>query len=354
MGFGLELAKASAGQAASGIIGEGLGLITQPFKNRQQLKQAGKLQELQIKGSKEMTDYNMSKQLQMWKDTSYGAQVEQMNKAGINPALMYGMGGGGGQTAGSGGSSVSGQTAGTAQKSSGGEGMGLMLGQMGLMEADRKVKEADARLKNVEADKLAGVDTDKTKTEIASLSAGIKNTEAQTKLKEVETRISEVQERIMYKTEEQQVKAWELEIEQSAQDIRRLVLSNKLDAAQLDDKVKELKAKVIGEQLKNNLTKAQTDATKKGMELTDAQIAKIAQDISNSVRELDQKDRALDQKDTEIGQGNVKLAIEQVKANFEATHPGLWNTLGGVVERTVNWADGLFGTENWGKPLKKK
>lgn len=143
MGFGLELLKSTGAQAAGSIVGEGLGLLTQGIKNKQQLKQAGRLQELEIKGSKELTDYNMSKQLQMWKDTSYGAQVEQMNKAGINPALMYGMGGGGGQTTGNASGSVSGQGAGTAQKSSGSEGMGLLVGQMGLMKAQKENIEAD-------------------------------------------------------------------------------------------------------------------------------------------------------------------------------------------------------------------
>ena len=36
----------------------------------------GKLQNLEIKGSKELTDYNAAKQLEMWKATNYPAQVE--------------------------------------------------------------------------------------------------------------------------------------------------------------------------------------------------------------------------------------------------------------------------------------
>lgn len=236
MGFGLELAKASAGQAASGIIGEGLGLLTQPFKNRQQLKQAGKLQELQIKGSKEMTDYNMSKQLQMWKDTSYGAQVEQMNKAGINPALMYGMGGGGGQIAGSGGSSVSGQSAGTAQKSSGGEGMGLMMGQMGLMEAQKKNIEADTKLKEADAAKKIGVDTE--------------NVKASTGLIRQQEEIAKVAASVSRQTIKEQMKNWENLISKQEEEIKQLGLSNKLDAEQLDDKVTLLKKEVSVEAMK--------------------------------------------------------------------------------------------------------
>ena len=50
-------------------------------------------------------------QLEMWEKTNYPAQVAQMRKAGLNPALMYGQAGAGGQlggTAPSGGEGASG------------------------------------------------------------------------------------------------------------------------------------------------------------------------------------------------------------------------------------------------------
>ena len=37
-------------------------------------------------------------QLAMWNETNYGAQVSHLEAAGLNPALMYGAGGGGGST----------------------------------------------------------------------------------------------------------------------------------------------------------------------------------------------------------------------------------------------------------------
>ena len=93
----------------------------------------------------------------MWKDTSYGAQVEQMNKAGINPGLMYGMSGGGGQTTGNASGSVSGGSA----PVGGGEiqammGMGL---QMQLIKAQKEVLESQAEKNRADAAKTAGVDT---------------------------------------------------------------------------------------------------------------------------------------------------------------------------------------------------
>ena len=97
-GMAAELGMQAASQAASGLIGTGMGLLLEGHNDRRQLRQQEKLQNLEIKGSKELTDYNAAKQLEMWKATNYPAQIEQMKLAGLNPALAYGMGGGGGVT----------------------------------------------------------------------------------------------------------------------------------------------------------------------------------------------------------------------------------------------------------------
>jgi len=86
-----QLGMLAVNAATGGIMGLA--------NNGMQLQQQRKLQELSIEGQKQLTDYNMAKQLELWKATSYEAQREQMEKAGLNPALMYGMSGGGGQTA---------------------------------------------------------------------------------------------------------------------------------------------------------------------------------------------------------------------------------------------------------------
>jgi len=98
-------------QMGTGLAGTIFGLTMENHNDNRQLQQQTELQNLQIRGQKELTDYNMQKQLEMWKNTSYGAQMEQLKKAGLNPALIYGMGGGGGQTTGNSSSSVSGATA---------------------------------------------------------------------------------------------------------------------------------------------------------------------------------------------------------------------------------------------------
>lgn len=134
-----------AAGAANGAIGQIFGLVAGGAQDRRQLKQAGKLQDLQIQGNKEMGAYNKEMALQMWKDTNASAQVEQYKKAGLNAGLMYGGGGAGGATAAAPTGSVSGQSAGDPNT---GVGMGLQIAsQLALQKAQKENIEADTENK---------------------------------------------------------------------------------------------------------------------------------------------------------------------------------------------------------------
>lgn len=167
MGTAIEqLGIQTAGQA----VGAGMGLILGNLNDKRQLRQQEKLQELQIKGQKEMMDHSYTRQMNMWHDTNYSAQVDEMIKAGLNPGLMYGMSGGGGTTTGNANANVSGGQA----PSGGGEaaafaGMGMMnAANLKLMQAQEKVLESQANLNNVEAVKKGGVETENIKADTAN------------------------------------------------------------------------------------------------------------------------------------------------------------------------------------------
>lgn len=98
-------------QAAGAGLGGIMDILGQGFRNRQQYNQAEKLQGLQMQGNRSMMDYQMQKEYEMWLKTNYGAQVAQLQAAGLNPGLMYGMKGGGGVTTGSATAGVQGQAA---------------------------------------------------------------------------------------------------------------------------------------------------------------------------------------------------------------------------------------------------
>jgi len=153
--------------AANGAVGQVLGMALGGMQDKRQLKQQEKLQDLQIKGNKEMADYGQQKQMEMWENTNFNAQKAQMEKAGLNPALMYGMGGAGGATTGAGASGA----VGGAAADSGAErtGMGLQIAsQLALQKAQKENIEADT------ANKKASTENTSTGTEGVKIDNQIK------------------------------------------------------------------------------------------------------------------------------------------------------------------------------------
>lgn len=144
-------------QAAAAIFG----IEMEKGQNRRQIQQQGKLQAMQIRGSKELTDYQKMKELEIWKETSYPAQMAMMKEAGLNPSLMYGMGGGGGVTVGGSGAGVSGGSAtGASAQGLGAMGMGLqMRAQTELLQAQKENIEADTANKQAETTYTGGAKT---------------------------------------------------------------------------------------------------------------------------------------------------------------------------------------------------
>lgn len=136
-------------------IGAGMGMILGGYNDRRQIKQQQKLQDMQIRGNKEMADYNKGLALDMWNDTNAEAQRKHYEDAGLNVGLMYGGSGAGGATSNAGaGGSVSGAMAATGGGKETMDGMMAMMqqAQMGLIEAQTEKTKA-------EATKIAGADT---------------------------------------------------------------------------------------------------------------------------------------------------------------------------------------------------
>lgn len=146
---------------AIGGIGSLLGLGSRKEKKAREAEEREHQRQLeymalQSKYNKEQAQYTTELGKEMWDYTNYENQVKHLKEAGLNPALLYGQGGGGGSAAGAG------SAAGVGLPSSTGVGMAI---QWQTMEAQKSLTEAQAAKTNAEAAKLMTTDTENVESE---------------------------------------------------------------------------------------------------------------------------------------------------------------------------------------------
>lgn len=259
-----------------------LGLMLQKHNDKRQLEQQGKLGQQQLGLNVQQMAAQKQMDLQMWKDTSYSAQKEQMEKAGINPALMYGMSGGGGQSIGSGGGGVNSPQAAKGENEI--MGMMMMKQQMNLMEAQTEATKADANLKNVEAGKKAGVDTELGKAQTENLLTGIQNQEVSRELTKIQSRIANLELNLKedsYGDTLENIRYTAAKIEEEFKNIR---YERILSGETLETKIRMAESELINKGLEGELMK-----TNKG--LGEARIKEISASISQKWKALSIDDR---------------------------------------------------------------
>lgn len=320
--YGLSMATS----AGSGLVGGLVGQIFAGANDRRQLNQDRKLKQQQMLFDKEMTDYNYGKQLQMWKDTNYGAQVEQMEKAGINPGLLYGMSGGGGTTVGSGGGA---HVGGGGAPAGGGEaiGMGLQMMQMQLMKAQAEKLEAET--KNIGAD------------------TGLKG--AQTGNVTEDTKGKWLNNEFLDKSLNDRLDTINSEALIAVENLMQEQTQTGLDRATVIQKAELIKQDAIGAGLRNMLIEAQTQSTnqsveesKKKVELMDADIKQMSEQIAQGWDNLDRQERDL----------QLRTWVEDLKGKY----PGMWNVFGRMLNDAANGLGRMAGIkpDNIAPNTKKK
>ena len=298
--MGMNAAGSAAEQATGGL----LGMLFAKENDRRQLAQQEKLQNLSIKGSKEMTDYQKMKELEMWKATSYPAQMEMLKQAGLNPGLMYGMSGGGGATTGGG----TGHAGLGNAPSGGGEalGLGLQMANIGLLKAQRENIEMDTKLKESEIP-TAGQGIEESKARIGEIGQRIqesiarigkigqelKNLQAQEKLTGLESSLKELNVKYEAATQADRQQLLKTSVAHAAEALAIIENDRDISDATKKDKINQVKADLF-------LTLAQTALTRSQKTLTDKQAItevarneQIAAQITQGARALDiQKLRA--------------------------------------------------------------
>lgn len=251
------VAGAIAG-VAEGITNTGLGLLLEGHQDRRQVRQQGRLGEQQLGFDQRYLDYQQEKAYSMWERTNYGAQLEQMDKAGLSAGLMYGGSGGGGATTGqpSGGSKA--QPAAMTQNVMG---MQLLGHQMKLMQAQTEKIHA-------ETDKTKGVDTAEAETRITDLKQGIMNKKAQERLTGIQGNIATIEEQLKTDTYEDTKATIGYTASKTMREMNILRNDNMISDDTMEEKVGLVQGELIGLGLANEakrvgikLTEEQTKAT---------------------------------------------------------------------------------------------
>ena len=282
-----QTGQQAAGAAANSILGIAFGGIN----DARQVRQQRRLNKVNMAYNQEMTEYNMKKQLELWEKTGYGAQKEQMKEAGLNPALMYGTSGGGGQS-----TSVATSNQGSAGAPSGGGeimgavGMGL---NMQLMKAQKDLLESQTAKNNAEAKKTAGTDTEESQARIGDLLQGIDNKRQQYEIQRLEITLKNIENFEKQTTQENRLDYIMYQTEMAERQLQLVRNEAYVSSAVMQDKINIVKTEAIGAVLKNALTEAQTGATKTGAALDQQKINESAQQIMQEWDKLDQNNREI-------------------------------------------------------------
>jgi hypothetical protein len=239
-----------------GLLGGIVGMIGQRKREDRAMRNQEKLMGVQHQNQMNLNQQSKDLALQQWKDTNYGPQVEEMRKAGLNPALLYGMSGGGGATTGGaqGGSAASGNAPAPQQMPMD---MASMM-QMSLIGAQKALMEAQANKTNVEADKLKGADTE--------------NVQANTALTNMKLANEQIQKEIGTKTLEQVIDGIKANADKAQSEAASALVKKQIDQQTEEDQKKQIRENAI-------LTAIKVGAEKQGILLSQAQIQNMEEQI---------------------------------------------------------------------------
>ena len=284
---------------AMGLIGLAGGAIAA----KRQFKNEKELMGLQAKYNREAATYSQQLQKEMWDYTNYENQVKHLKAAGLNPALLYGMSGGGGSTAGSA------SAAGVGNPGTQAVGMGLEAAQI---FSNIRLTNAEASKAEAEAEKTSGVDTEFTKaqTELATFNATLAEEKGKLTREQVETQkqmTSKVTQeaRLLMTQADIAEETKENEIQKSAQELDNMIWDGILKTAQFE------------------MTKAQTDYIKEQTSViwynaisyrrtADAAKEQAYAACKRVIAEIKKWDKELDQKDEQILQEWVFGATDSI------------------------------------------
>lgn len=235
------------GNGIFSIFGAGLNAAMSSGAANEQWGNQLKLMDIQNRYNEQMAKNNQQRNKDLWDYTNYENQKQHIKNAGLNPALIYGMGGGGGVSAnGAQGQGVTQPTDRSVEMGLKQQGLGL---QLASIASQVDLNKSQAEKNKVEADKIAGVDTDLQKATIDNLIAQTSNEKVKKGLILGQIRVADAEEELKRnmadwtkdKADETRwnIKSLQKGIDKLAEEINGMKLDNELKKRTIDNKVKE-------------------------------------------------------------------------------------------------------------------
>lgn len=341
------------GNGIFSVFGAGLNAAISSGAANEQWGNQLKLMEIQNRYNEQMAKNNQQRNKDLWDYTNYENQKKHMKAAGLNPALIYGIGGGGGVSA----SGAQGQ--GVTQPTDRSVEMGLKQQTLGLQLASIAsqidLNKSQAEKNKVEAEKISGVDTRVQEATIDNLIAQTSNEKIRKGLILGQIRVADAEEELKRNTadwtkdkaEETRwnIKSLQKGIDKLDEEINGMELDNELKERTIENKVKEssltlqnLMAEILlkGSQQKVNEEQAKAipaqilqgweELTKKGKALIiqREQMEAYAQDVINRY-ELGKRGLDIEEQ---------KLVKDIILGMLEIASKGAGTALGAKVGKT--------------------
>lgn len=286
------VANAVAGGASTAVNGAIGGILGQIFANqndKRQINQQQKLTNMQLAANKDMSAFNFGQQLDMWNKTNYEAQVQHLENAGLNPALLYAKGGPGGTTG-----APSGGISGASAPAGGHEIMDIT--QMGLqnqmIQAQIKLTEAQAHKTEAETPNV-GLQGQQIQAQTQNILQDTQNKQAQQIGQQIQNEILSLDQTLKTQTLDAQVSTIKNVANKTLQELNILKDQAIIADNTWQQNIDLVNAQLAGKLLENNYTGAKTDQTRQ-------QILQVIQDMQVQIKTLANQGRALDQKDQDI------------------------------------------------------
>lgn len=304
-------------QGVGQLIGGWAGQSFDKDKENRQFDLQQKMNQQQLELDKQKTDYQTQKQLEMWDKTNYAAQIGQMEKAGLNPALLYGGGGGGGATVGASAASVSSQK----QDSSGrmSEGMAMQMGQMAMQQAQIELTKAQTEKTKVEANNISegGVNNENTKQNTLT-------GKAQEQLLKTQNDIAAIEREIKDKSQDATIGIIQNTSSKIEAEWNKLRQENIITGETMETQINQAKAQLIKTGLENALLKT-------NKELGEANIKRISEEIKMGWSKLDIEDRNALSNERNSNTQQARLAWDKLMKDVSESDRIVIEQIGGTV-----------------------